>query len=220
MTKPADTTVRPSQRSQPKARSQRCLARATPVSEAERARLRELHGAGLSCGQIAREMSRDRATISRHARALGLSFARDQTKNATEARVIDAAAKRAEISLQFLQLTERINAKVLALLDDPEAEVKPWGLRDYSYASGAFFDRHLAQAQLDKPTDGDYSIVDRWLEAMTGSSHPPAPGALPADVTRPQPTPADKNLPAPDQLPDGLQPWRQGDPWPSERKQP
>jgi hypothetical protein len=49
------TTTTGSPRLRPNVRS-----RAKPVTDAELARLRELHGAGLSCRQIAKEMSRTR----------------------------------------------------------------------------------------------------------------------------------------------------------------
>jgi hypothetical protein len=156
-----------------KQRGQHCLARATPVTEAEKARLRELHGTGLSCQQIGREMSRNPATISRHAAALGLSFDRSKVKAATEARVADVAARRAEVSAQFIEITAKMSARMLAELDDTDAECKPWRMRDYSYAIGALFDRHLAQADHDAASESG-SEIDDWLAHMTGSPPPPS----------------------------------------------
>ena len=152
---------------------QHCLARATPVSDDELARLRELHGAGLSCQQIGREMNRNAGTISRHAAVMGLSFDPSKVRAATEARVADIAARRAEVSAQFLQIVGKINGTVLALLDDPDSGVKPWGLRDYAYAASAYFDRHLSQVDHDTTSENS-SEVDRWLEHMTGSPVPPS----------------------------------------------
>ena len=156
-----------------KTRGSRTLARARPITDTELARLRELHGTGASCRQIAREMNRAPITVSKHAAALGLSFDRSQVKAATEARVADVAARRAEVSAQFIEITAKMSARMLAELDDTGAEVKPWRLRDYSYAIGALFDRHLAQADHD-PTNENGSEIDRWLEHTTGSPVPPS----------------------------------------------
>src|ERR1039458_8243251 len=156
-----------------KRRGNVAFARATPVSDDELARLAELHDAGLSCGQIAREMSRDPGTISRKAAAMGLSFDRAKTKKAVAARVVDISARRAEASDEFLQIVSKINATVLAKLDDPESDLKPWGLRDYGYASAAYFGQHIAQVDHDVSTT-DNSEVDRWLAHMPGQQPPPS----------------------------------------------
>jgi hypothetical protein len=156
----------------PKAGRGRSLARARPVTDAELARLRELHGAGLSCRQIAREMGRAPVTISKHAAELGLKFDRAQVKEATAARVADLKAVRAQVSAQFLGLAQKINAHVERVLDDPEAEVKPWHLRDYALAASTYFDRHLAQDDHDKNDGTGSSEVDKWLEWMTGQAPP------------------------------------------------
>jgi hypothetical protein len=156
-----------------KTRGGRTLARARPITDTELARLRELHGTGASCRQIARDMNRAPITVSKHAAALGLSFDRSQVKAATAARVADVAARRAEISAQFIAIVGKINSTVLALLDDPDSDVKPWSLRDYSYAAGAFFDRHMAQADHDAAST-DSTEVDRWLAQLTGQQPPPS----------------------------------------------
>jgi hypothetical protein len=159
----------------PKAAAKRSLARARPVTAEELGRLRELHGAGLSCRQIAKEMGRTPATISKHAAELGLKFDRAQVKEATAARSADLAAIRVLVSGEFLMIAQQINAHVRQLLEggDPE-DLKPWHLRDYAYAAGAYFDRHLAQDVHDKVEDSGNSEVDRWLEAMTGKTPPPS----------------------------------------------
>lgn len=159
----------------PKAAAKRSLARARPVTDEELARLRELHGAGLSCRQIAKEMGRTPATISKHAAELGLKFDRAQVKEATAARSADLAAIRVLVSGEFLMLAQQINAHVRQLLEagDPE-DLKPWHLRDYAYAAGAYFDRHLTQDLHDKTEDRGNNEVDRWLEAMTGKTPPPS----------------------------------------------
>ena len=169
--------------------------------------MRQLHGQGLSCQAIAREIGRSAGTVSRHCAAEGLSFDRSKVKSAVEARVVDISARRAAVSEEFIDLTALMTARMRAELEDAGAEVKPWRLRDYAYAVGALFDRHLSQAEFDKPTSDDGSAVDRWLRAMTGTEFPAEHGALPDWVIRPPATPADANLPGRDELPPDLQPW-------------
>jgi hypothetical protein len=154
-----------------KRRSGRAFARAAPISDGELARLRELHGTGASCRQIAGEMNRAPTTVSRHAAEMGLFFDRSQVKIATAARVADVAARRAEVSAQFIAIVGKINDAVLAELDETGAEVKPWRLRDFSYAAGAFFDRHLSQADHDAASESG-SEVDAWLRDLTGQDPP------------------------------------------------
>jgi hypothetical protein len=160
----------------PKERRGRSLARARPFTDGERARLRELHGAGLSCRQIASEMGRAPVTISRHAADLGLSFDRRQVREATAARVADLKARRAQVSAEFLDLAERINAHVRSVLGGPWEDIKPWHLRDYAYATAAYFDKHLAQAEHDQNDGTGLSEVDQWLEWMTGATPPASQG--------------------------------------------
>jgi hypothetical protein len=76
--------------------------RAKPVTAGELDKLRRLHTEGLNCRQIARELGRAPVTVSRHAAAMGITFDRSKTKEATAARVADLAALRAETSARFL----------------------------------------------------------------------------------------------------------------------
>jgi hypothetical protein len=80
-----------------------------PVGPEEKDRIRVLMARGISCVQIARQLGRSTETISRHAKAMGLSFDREQTREATTVRVDDMKARRA-------RLTER-------LLDEAEADL-------------------------------------------------------------------------------------------------
>lgn len=81
-----------------------------PVTDKDRERLRQLHAQGLGRNAIAREMKRSPRTISVLAEELGLTFDRTATAVATQARVIDAKARRAII-------IERLYARVEATLD-------------------------------------------------------------------------------------------------------
>jgi transposase-like protein len=68
-------------------------AKRAPLTDVERARIVELVGTGLSCGEVAREVGRHASTVSRVARDAGLSFDRSQTAAATEAKQADAAER-------------------------------------------------------------------------------------------------------------------------------
>jgi len=114
------------------------------------------------------------ATISKHAAELGLKFDRAQVKEATAARSADLAAIWVLVSGEFLMIAQRLNARVLALLDDPEADLKPWGVRDYAHTCGCQLLHPASRPGHDKVEDQGDSEVDRWLAAMTGESPPPS----------------------------------------------
>ncbi|MFI6814445.1 helix-turn-helix domain-containing protein [Nonomuraea sp. NPDC050328] len=103
---------------------------AQPLSDAERQQIRDLHAAGHGCNAIARELGRDRSTISHHAKAMGLSFDRAQTRAATAARVDDAKARRAQLALDLLGDAERLRKQ----LWEP-CTLHSFGGRDNSYNS-------------------------------------------------------------------------------------
>lgn len=68
-----------------------------PVTDTDRDQLRALHAEGLGRNEIARRMGRSPRTISVLAQELGLDFDRTHTAVATEARKVDAKARRAAI---------------------------------------------------------------------------------------------------------------------------
>ena len=154
---------------------------APPVTNAEKARIRALHEQGLNCAQIAAETGRSKSTITRQCQAMGLSFDREQTKAATEAKVADSAARRAETSRRFL---EKAN-DLLDMMDQPFVAFN-FGGKDNTYEEHEFdrppvdalktivhaaaqaFDKHLAQDRHDSGGEEGGSAVDRWLSAMLG----------------------------------------------------
>lgn len=73
------------------------MAAARPWTDADTARLRELHGQGKSLHQIAAEMDRSKSTISRHADRASLTWDRTSTATATQALVADNRARRAAL---------------------------------------------------------------------------------------------------------------------------
>ena len=74
----------------------------SPVTDADRRRVRELHAQGKSRNAIAETLGRSGRTVSRIAAELGLSFERTRTAAATAAKVADGAARRAQLQLDAL----------------------------------------------------------------------------------------------------------------------
>lgn len=158
---------------------------APPVTDAERDRIRILHARGLSCGQIAAELGRVKSTITRQCKAMGLSFDREQTKAATEAKVADSAARRAETSRRFLEkaneLLDQMDRPHIAYnfggkdntYEEHEFEKPPVdALRTLMQAAATAFDKHMAQDKHDAAGEEGGSAVDQWLRMMMGGSSP------------------------------------------------
>lgn len=79
-----------------------------PWTDAETAKLRELHAAGRSMHSIAAEMKRSKQTVSTHSVEIGLTWDRSKTAAATEARVIDFKARRTSIVARMYDDTEHV----------------------------------------------------------------------------------------------------------------
>ena len=86
-----------------------------PVTDAERARVAELHAEGLSRAAIARKVGRSPTTVGRIAEAAGLSFDGTKTAAATARKQLDNRSRRAA-------LIERAYDRAAAVLDRLEAE--------------------------------------------------------------------------------------------------
>lgn len=88
------------------------MAKPDPITDDERRRVRDLHTAGLSRNDIAKELGRSGSTISKIADDLGLSFDRSAVKAATEAKVADARARRAALMLNLLSDAGRLREQL------------------------------------------------------------------------------------------------------------
>jgi transposase-like protein len=99
-----------------------------PVQPETRAQVIAMIRAGVARNEIARRTSVSTATVSRIAKAEGLSFDRSMTAQATEARVIDLAALRVE-------LAEKMGTAASRLMDtiDSEYLVYNFGGKDNTY---------------------------------------------------------------------------------------
>ena len=149
-------------------------------SDADTDELRRRHADGQSLRTIATEMRWAKQTISKRAIEHGLSFDRSRTAAATQARVIDAKAKRAELALALLEDADRLRAQLWA-----PSLVFNFGGRDNTYeehtldkptyadqlkimqALGAGIDRHIKLVQVDTD-NSDTAAVDKWLGHMIG----------------------------------------------------
>ena len=79
-----------------------------PVTEAERMKIRVLHGQGRTATAIAKELDRPVSTITRCASQMHLHFDHAQTANATKAAAIDMKARRARIAARLLDESEEL----------------------------------------------------------------------------------------------------------------
>ncbi len=157
------------------------MKRPAPVTDTDRDQVRDLHAEGLSRNEIARRINRSGRTVSRIADELGLQFERgEQDREATEARKVDAKARRAALAVALLDDAERLRAALWA-----ETKVYNFGGRDNTFAEQTLDEPphgdklKLMQAagiavtkavELDRydRTDGVLNGVDAWLAAMTG----------------------------------------------------
>lgn len=151
----------------------------TFIAEA-RARVAPLRAEGLSLNKIAKRLGVSTGSVSRWAKADGVSFDRSQVREAVAARVVDMAALRvveAEASiLDARRLRERAwvpyqvvvsgskGAEVVSLDLPPLADV-----RNAYAAYGIVIDKHLALARFDADPNAGASAVDGWLMHMTGA---------------------------------------------------
>lgn len=90
------------------------MATARPITDSDRARVRDLHAQGLSRNDIAKTVGRSPSTVSKIARALGLSFDRTKTVAATAAKQQDNRARRADLVGRLYGRSERILDRVEA----------------------------------------------------------------------------------------------------------
>ena len=94
--------------------------------------LRDLHVQGFPLVQCATRMGRGTATICRHAKILGLSWDRAQTKAATQARVADNRATRSAIEAGLLADVQRLRGQMFA-----PCKAFNFGGKDNTYAEVA-----------------------------------------------------------------------------------
>lgn len=87
----------------------------SPITDSDRARVRELHEQGKTRNDTARTLGRSPSTVSRIARELGLSYDRSKTAAASAAKAVDNRARR-------IVLESRALSRAEALYDRLEAD--------------------------------------------------------------------------------------------------
>src|SRR5450756_2251262 len=85
---------------------------ARPWTTDDDARLRELAGSGISQRQIAVELGRSKSAVDRRTHFLGIAIDRTFTQAATDARVIDATARRAALRTDLLGDAVKVRAQL------------------------------------------------------------------------------------------------------------
>jgi transposase-like protein len=142
--------------------------------------LRDIERGGSSTRQIGARHGVSDATVRKIAKEAGLTFSREQTKNATEAKVADNKARRAEIARKFLDKADAL----LDQMDQPHVAFN-FGGRDNTYneklmdrppiadirnlmtSAAIAFDKHLAADRHDSDDQG-LAAVDAWIRDMLG----------------------------------------------------
>lgn len=91
------------------------MGRVIPLTTAERAKIRKLHGEGKGRNDIAKALKRSGDTISKAAADMGLSFSRGpEVAAATEAKVADARLRRAELVLGMIEDAHKLRGQLFA----------------------------------------------------------------------------------------------------------
>lgn len=152
-----------------------------PWTDQDDATLADLHATGMSLHAIAAEMQRSKQTVNLYAKRQGLTFDRSKTAKATEARKVDAAARRVNLEERYLIEAEN-------LLDQlhEEAVVYSFGgadniYREHTLDKPTYADqRNIMQASSiattaanrlrDLSVDTEASAVDAWADAMLGGN--------------------------------------------------
>jgi hypothetical protein len=126
-----------------------------PLTPTEIKRIAELHAAGKTRNDIAKDLGRSGDTITRHCKKAGLLFDRAATAAATEARQADAAALRAELEITYLHKAKQL----LAQIDQPHTAFN-FGGKDNTYA----------EKKLDRPPVKDVRDLMQSASIATTAS--------------------------------------------------
>ena len=90
---------------------------ANALKPAERKRILALHADGMSRNDIARTVKRSSSTVTRIVHEAGGTFDRTATKAATEAKTVDASARKAQARLNELEILELMQKQILDVLN-------------------------------------------------------------------------------------------------------
>ncbi|MEU7605430.1 helix-turn-helix domain-containing protein [Streptomyces sp. NPDC041003] len=135
-----------------------------PITDADRDKVRRLHAEGKSRNQIAREIGRGAATVSKIAAAEGLTFSGGaRVAAATDARKADASARREQLADDALD-------GALAQVERVGAADSARDARDYATAARALTEVHAKVAELARSNKSTSAggMLDRLADALLG----------------------------------------------------
>jgi len=159
------------------------MARGEPFTEAERMKIRLLHGRQMSATAIAKELKRSVSGVTSVARSMDLHFDHEQTAAATTAAAIDMRGRRARIAERLLREAEGClddlhrphMAYSFATGGDPDtrftqhlAMPQPSDKNQLMRAAQAALTEHRRLAEFDADDKEGMSAVDQWLRGMLG----------------------------------------------------
>jgi hypothetical protein len=143
------------------------MAKARPLTNDELAQIRELHAAGLSCGQIATKVGRAKSTISKVCDREGLLFDATRTATATDHQVQNNRQKRATLEGRLLDeaglLLDQLHQPALVFnfggkdntYEEHQLEAPPVAdKRALVSAASTAIDRSLKLAEADRAGSG------------------------------------------------------------------
>lgn len=169
-----------------------------PWEPAETDTLRALHADGLSLNAIAKRMARSKDVISRRAADLGLNWDRTRTAVATQAVVLDAKARRAQLANDFLADAERLRKQLWEPTEYVEHGGKDFDEVRWTRDTPIFQDQlrimqttalatdRALKLMVFDADDRDLPAVDRWLAYMTGGDARGEVGVRPRPARAPK----------------------------------
>lgn len=133
-----------------------------PKKESTALAVKRLAGEGLSCRAIAKELGLSPSTVSRHAKAVGVSFDRSATVAATEAKKADAAERLVSGADRWLDARDEL---IGALLTDVSL-VNARDAQSLMIAAGVAQDK--AAASLSHAKGADAGVGSLLSDVMDG----------------------------------------------------
>ncbi|WP_445396459.1 helix-turn-helix domain-containing protein [Streptomyces sp. LE64] len=131
-----------------------------PITDAERRRVKQLHGKGLPRNEIARVLGRSYGAVSKVARDLGLTFDRAaQVQAATAVRTADLSARRTAFAARLQDIAEREADKLTA-----PTVYWDWGGKEHDYDQREQPEPHAADRRSIMATIA--TAVDRSLKLV------------------------------------------------------
>ncbi|WP_282792078.1 helix-turn-helix domain-containing protein [Streptomyces sp. CC224B] len=131
---------------------------ARPITDADRRKVRELHAAGKSRNQIARQINRSPSTVSKIAAAFDPPLVFDRAAEvavATEVRRADLASRRTALALDLQADAERLRAQLWT----------PTTHGEFAGREGEWHETHLPQ-----PRFGDQRAIVASVQTAVGTS--------------------------------------------------